>query len=88
VYTTQVVECHWRSVQTCVLRQNVPRICERFALVCRKISKQEEARRMPFKFNNSVKENVLQKVDKLSLKDKVLVFTRVVLDRNEKFRCT
>jgi len=43
---------------------------------------------MPFKFNNSVKENVLQKVDKLSLKDKVLVFTRVVLDRNEKFRCT
>ena len=41
---------------------------------------------MPLKFNNSVKENVFQKVDKLSLKDKVMDFTRVVLDRNEKFR--
>jgi len=40
---------------------------------------------MPLKFNDSVKENVFQKVDKLSLKDKVMDFTSVVLDRNEKF---
>jgi len=43
---------------------------------------------MPLKFNNSVKENVFQKVDILSLNDKVMYFTRVVLGRNEKFRCT
>jgi hypothetical protein len=88
VNTTQVVQFHWCSAQTCVLRQNFPRKGKRFELVCRKISKQEEARRMPLKFNKSVKENVFQKLDILSLKDKVMDFTRVVLDRNEKFRCT
>ena len=86
--TTHVVEFHWYSVQTYVLRQNFPRRGKRFELVCRKISKQQEARRMPLKINNSVKENVFQKVDKLSLKDKVMYFTSVVLDRNEKFRDT
>jgi len=68
--------------------KNCPRFGNRSALVCRKISKQQEAKRMPLKFNDSVKENVFQKVDKLSLKDKVVDFTRVVLDGNEKFRCT
>jgi hypothetical protein len=59
-----------------------------FEIVCRKIPKVQEARRMPLKINSNVKENVFQKVDKLSLKDKVMDFTRVVLYRNEKFRCT
>ena len=43
---------------------------------------------MSLKYNSSIKENVFQKVDKLSLKDKVMDFTRVVLDRYEKFWCT
>ena len=59
-----------------------------FELVYLQILNDEEGRRMPLKYTNSVKENVCQKVDKLSLKDKVTDFTRVVIDRNEKFRCT
>jgi hypothetical protein len=86
--TTHVVKFHWCCAQICVLRQNFPRRGSGFELVCHKIPKQQEAGRMPLKINSSVKENVFQKVDKLSLKDKVMDFTRVVLDRNEKFRCT
>lgn len=43
---------------------------------------------MPLKINSSAKENVFQQVDKLSLKDKVMDFSRLGLERNEKFRCT
>jgi hypothetical protein len=50
--------------------------------------KYEEAGRMPRIINENIKENVCRKVDKLSLKDKVIGFTRVVFDRNEKFKCT
>lgn len=80
--------CSVISLVLRVLRQNLPRRDSRFELVCRKIPKLQEARRMPLKINSSVKENVFQKVDKLSLKDKVMDITRVVLYRNEKFRCT